>query len=354
MALFIYSRIKKNKGKIFAVLGIILILASLSNVVVSNNSTSLDNILQNENIGLIMQQSSVASEEKDYSNTTTSTSTSTSVEMHLVEQQEHVVNNTHELDADADNDADSDSDQTSSSSESSSSSTTASLFGKDEICSYFPSQSFTASSIWQMHLDEIFNASHNPAMPQELSIFNNTKEAEKMYTLLHDTLAPSRMRKGILHMPTLDSTHDTVKHVIRILENRIRDPVNNPPLKIAVFGGSVTIGRDCYRTRIQYKDCAWPRRFELLVNQFVGMELIKIYNLGIGGTSTSTARNMVDYWMYPQDLKTEGPDVIINSYSTNGKGKIKKMEACTLHVLVPFSCITFNITPPPTHDLFLL
>ncbi len=193
------------------------------------------------------------------------------------------------------------------------------LFVKDEICSYFPSQSFTASSMWQIYLDEIFNASNNPDMPQELSIFHNTNEAEKMHDLLYHTLAPSRMRRGVLHMPTLDSTHDTVKHIIRILEHRIRDPVNNPPLKIVVFGGSVTIGRECYGRVMEHKSCAWPRRFELLINQFVGMDLIKIYNLGIGGTNTTTASHMVDYWMYPDDLKQEGPDVIINSYSTNGE-----------------------------------
>ncbi len=205
-----------------------------------------------------------------------------------------------------------------------SSSPSPSLFEKDEICSYFPSQSFTASNMWQMHLDGIFNASHNPDMPQELSIFNNTQEAEKMHHLLHHTLSPSRMRKGILHMPTLDSTHDTVKHIVQILENRIRDPsIHNPPLKIAVFGGSVTIGRGCHGKAMVNRICAWPRRFELLINQFVGMDLIKIYNLGIGGTNTNTARNMVDYWMYPDDLKKEGPDVIINSYSTNGKEKKK-------------------------------
>ena len=156
-------------------------------------------------------------------------------------------------------------------------------------------------------------------MPEELSIYNNTREADKMHELLNHTLAPSRLRKGLLHMPTADSTHEIVKNVVRILQNRIRDPIHHPPLKVAVFGGSITIGRNCYKNRMQYKECAWPRRFELLINQFVGSEVIKVYNLAIAGTNTGTASSRVEYWMYPDELKEEGPDVIINSYSTNGK-----------------------------------
>ena len=70
---------------------------------------------------------------------------------------------------------------------------------------------------------------------------------------------------------------------------------------------------------IQNKQCAWPTRFKLLINQFLGMDVVEVYNLGIGGTNSDTATRMVDYWMYPDELKQEGPDVIINSYSTNGK-----------------------------------
>ena len=65
------------------------------------------------------------------------------------------------------------------------------------------------------------------------------------------------------------------------------------------------------------KECAWPRRFEYLVNQVVGKEIIKVHNMAVGGTSTGQGNVFVKYWMYPEEIRETGPDVIINSYSTN-------------------------------------
>ena len=143
-------------------------------------------------------------------------------------------------------------------------------------------------------------------------------------------------------MPTFQNGHSSVKHVIKIIENRIRDPEHYPPLRIAVFGGSVTLGRGCFGRGMQNYNCAWPKRFELLVNQFAKQQnynnvnkgygkngsdndiikghdkndIVKVYNLAVGGTSSPVGTNIVKYWMYPTELAT-GPDVIINSYSTN-------------------------------------
>ena len=188
------------------------------------------------------------------------------------------------------------------------------LFDPQEICAYFPSdESFSATRLWQKYLPLILEASKNPLMPDLLT----DDETAKMRTLLEETLSPSRMRRAVRHMPTF--SHHIVKNVVEIIQKRIQDPQNNPPLRVAVFGGSVTIGRDCHMKKMSYLNCAWPKRFELLLNQFAKMDIIKIYNLGIGGTGSATATNRVKYWMYgsDKDLMKVGPDVIINSYSTN-------------------------------------
>jgi len=187
------------------------------------------------------------------------------------------------------------------------------VFGSNDVCSYLPSsEPSSATRLWQKYLPEILVASQNPLMPD----LQTDDEIEKLRTILMETLSPSRMRRAVRHVPTF--SHHIVKHVIEIIEKRIQDPQNNPPLKIAVFGGSVTLGRECIPKRQQYLDCAWPKRFELLVNQFFKTEVVKIYNLAVGGTSSHTGTNRIKYWMYDDPvLKTEGPDVIINSYSTN-------------------------------------
>jgi lysophospholipase L1-like esterase len=186
-----------------------------------------------------------------------------------------------------------------------------SVFEPHEVCSYFPSQPFTATRLWQKYLPRIMDASKNPLIPELLT----DEEDAKMHTLLEETLPPSRMRRAAMHMPTF--SHSIVKNVVEIVQKRIQDPENNPPLRVAVFGGSVTIGRGCHGKGMSNLKCAWPQRLELLLNQFAKMDIVKIYNLGVGGTSSIVGTNMVKYWMYPDDLSKVGPDVIINSYSTN-------------------------------------
>ena len=219
-----------------------------------------------------------------------------------------------------------------------------SLFTSTEICSYFPTQPFTATRFWQNHLPQIIQASHNPHIPE----LQTPEEETKLHTLLKTILTPARMRRGVRHMPTFENGHNSVKRVIEIIENRIRDPDKYPPLRIAVFGGSVTIGRGCHGRGMGNHNCAWPMRFELLVNQFAKQyykevknnnkegdgddrgdntnnqedqhdhhDIVKVYNLGVGGTGTPVGTNMVKYWMYPAELAKVGPDVIVNSYSTN-------------------------------------
>ena len=185
-------------------------------------------------------------------------------------------------------------------------------FKPTELCSYFPTP-ITASHMWQTHISQIHTASKNPLIPDLLT----EEQDAKMHNILSQILSPSRMRRAVRHMPTSPRQHASVKHVVQILQKRMHDPKNNPPLRIAVFGGSVTIGRGCYGKGMQNYNCAWPMRLQLLINQFVNMDLVKVYNLGIGGTSSVVGTNMVKYWMYPDDLAKVGPDVIINSYSTN-------------------------------------
>ena len=182
----------------------------------------------------------------------------------------------------------------------------------DTVCSIV-SRSSSVTRLWKQHITAIVEAAKNPDMPEE---YKTEEEWEHLRTIIEETLTPTRMRRSIQHLPSF--SHHIVNRVMEILRKRIEDPKNNPPLRIAVFGGSVTLGRGCTPERMQHLQCAWPHRFQVLVNSFFGKDLIQVFNLAIGGTNSKTATNRIKYWMYGDaTLSKIGPDVIINSYSTN-------------------------------------
>ena len=178
---------------------------------------------------------------------------------------------------------------------------------------------FSAPQLWQRYLPKIIAASFNTDVPEHPSeISSQATQLVKLHSLLHDILPPSQLRKAARNLPSFQ--HETIEYIIEKVHKRMLDPDNNAPVQIVVFGGSVTLGRECYRSRkrLEEQTCNWPHRFELLINTLFENEVVKVTNLATGGTGTETGTRMVKYWMYPKDLKESGgPDIIINAYSTN-------------------------------------
>jgi hypothetical protein len=187
------------------------------------------------------------------------------------------------------------------------------LVKKDGICSLL-GVPFSASHLWTTHFLDILAASQHPADPQFL-------HKNWMASLLA-SLSPEMLQMGLRTRPSSEA----FQRVLRIAEKRILDPMSSPPLKIAVVGGSVTQGGGCttppvnvegYKATRDAAGCAWPKRFELLLNKLAGTEVVQVYNLAVGGTNLELATPLIKYWLYPEYLLPDGPDVIISSYSTN-------------------------------------
>ena len=209
---------------------------------------------------------------------------------------------------------------------------TPNMFDRTEICSYFSNGPIT-SQLWTTHLSQIYNASHHPTMQHIFRTISSssitTNEAKMLHNLLFNVITPTLLRKGLVNIPlSRPTSHAIVQNIVEKLQNRINNPLIHPPLNIVVIGGSVVQGRGCVPE--QYKTyqgvCAWPRRLELLVNQFFAdasgsnTTLIKVHNLSIGGTNTNgIGTRLIKFWLYPDidGLKSVGPDIIINGYSTN-------------------------------------
>ena len=97
-------------------------------------------------------------------------------------------------------------------------------------------------------------------------------------------------------------------------------PPPPPPIRIAVMGGSVTLGVQC-KTGIpghgdkDYRYCAWPNRLQHLINQwFGGIEVVQVFNEAVGGTNSNIGTTMLRYQLISSVVQA---DIIIHAYSTN-------------------------------------
>jgi hypothetical protein len=185
----------------------------------------------------------------------------------------------------------------------------------DDFCSLVHSKlTRTPSNWWTTHFLDIVAASQQAQDPNYIY---------KNWTMsLLASLTPEMLQKGIRNHPSAYS----LGQILDIVHKRILDPGSSPPLKIAVVGGSVTRGEGCQKTfmpgaaQFYPTTCAWPARLERLINTLAGFQMVQVFNLAVSATKLSFGTPLVKYWLYPDDLLPQGPDVIIASYSTNEQG----------------------------------
>eukprot|EP00977_Amphora_coffeiformis_P008274 scaffold1872_cov262-Amphora_coffeaeformis.AAC.6 len=173
----------------------------------------------------------------------------------------------------------------------------------------------SASHWWTWHLEDILVASKNSDDPRFL-------HKEWMSKLLA-TFTPEMLQQSVRVKPLAAS----FQQLLDLVQDRLLNPDSAEPIKIAVLGGSVTQGRGCPNPPVRvegynskhttFGKCAWAHRLQVLINSLAGRKLVQVYNLAVGGTNSDIATPLVKYWLYPQSLLPEGPDVIISAYSTN-------------------------------------
>lgn len=96
-----------------------------------------------------------------------------------------------------------------------------------------------------------------------------------------------------------------------------------PPVNILIMGGSLLQGTNCRKMVRDLKvpiglaliECSWGHRLGAFLNQVFQMPLVKVTNIGMGGTNTATAALLLQHELLPKTVHS--PDIIINGYSTN-------------------------------------
>ena len=140
-----------------------------------------------------------------------------------------------------------------------------------------------------------------------------------------EKLTPVQLKRAIR-----TSAHPFImQRVFETVLKRIREPENNPPLKIAVFGGSVTEGCRAaennpfglHNMQARYRpNCTWVAKLETLINAMGGIDIengiVQVHNYAIAGTDSDIASAMLEYQMVGNVSLAEY-DVFISAFSSN-------------------------------------
>ena len=188
------------------------------------------------------------------------------------------------------------------------------------ICQKLP-RGKSAASLWSLYSADILQASKDHEKDRNGTVHGTWMEE------LFQVLTSSVMERAMVSFP---STRD-LESIRQIINEKWQHFDTAPPLRIAVFGGSVPQGRGCdalpkeiksllpdkMSAKITGNSCSWVHRLQLMADAFFGPGVVKIFNLAAGGTHSKLAIPIMEYWLYRGDLKQVGPDVIINAYATN-------------------------------------
>jgi hypothetical protein len=118
-----------------------------------------------------------------------------------------------------------------------------------------------------------------------------------------------------------------MRKIHSIVEENVKNPGTAAPLRIVVFGGSVTAGHQCLANIFDFKVkktgrddtntavhlCAWPSRLQDIFDEILGKDVVTILNMAVGGASTDLSTTVMQFGMIPGST----PDIIVWDHGSN-------------------------------------
>jgi hypothetical protein len=209
--------------------------------------------------------------------------------------------------------------------------TESSLEDEHHLCWRLP-RGKSASALWLQYSDEILQTSTPHGRVSDVPVGQNPHG--RWMTELFALLSPAVLARGLVTAPLPND----LKMILKTIAAKYQSPASAEPLRIAVFGGSVTEGRGCHVLPVELdayldqnntkattktisgKACSWVHRLQLLADRFLGPGVVEVTNLAAGGTSSNLAVPILRYGLYKADspLKVSGgAHIVINAYATN-------------------------------------
>ena len=147
------------------------------------------------------------------------------------------------------------------------------------------------------------------------------QKEEDLFRSVLQKLSAAPLQRALRGSPSSDA----VLRALSVLQAGAR------PLRVAVYGGSVTWGTNCWTgVRLaNFHNCAWPRRLQLLLDALLGAGRVEILSVAEGGTSSEAGSDLVLGRIgYPS--ASWSPDVVVNAYATNDMHFLSASRAASL------------------------
>lgn len=170
----------------------------------------------------------------------------------------------------------------------------------------------------------------------------NYTKMEQDFAKVANELNVPNLRTSLLH--PMDG--HKMSRLLRIMELRLTDPDNNPPLHIMTFGGSVVIGYNSQfhlwhlngsvnRMTKGMERNNWPAQMQRIWNEVVfdGKDVVRVTNMASGGATSDVGALALRYGLYPLDHPP--PDVIIHAFGNNDmQGNVLSTDEETINDLM--------------------
>ena len=220
------------------------------------------------------------------------------------------------------------------------------------VCRNLPLALPSPETIWMENIGAIFRKSKHRRDPDW--------DFKEFTALLMNLITPSILKKSIKSHPS----RNAIRQVLDIVQRRhdyfvkLRPHSHQapselvdmpPPLKILVMGGSVSLGVLCNKNPQEIKagrffriPCAWPWRLNHLINDLLGFEAVHIENISQGGLNTKIGELILDFKLFPDAFLPDGPDVIINAFSSNDMHILTMNDASSMNLTLSDALFEMN------------
>lgn len=216
-------------------------------------------------------------------------------------------------------------------------------FPATDLCGLCAYRYHSGEDLWEKFIPQILEASQHPDDPdythrewteEILNHFSPTTLARALVARSDELTRNEGMDRVVqiirqninAHLEETNTHIDRqTKTLLKKTTTVVKPNTEKPsPLRIAIVGGSTTEGNGCNIASVHIPKgsimsnptyCAWPYRFEYLINKFAGFELVQVVNMAEDGTETALMTPLLRNWLYPSTILPDGPDVVINAYS---------------------------------------